>query len=729
MSDDMQEGYYDSAENIIKELRATFREEAYELLAELESSLLELEKKPDDKEQIGRVFRAMHTIKGSGGACEFREIAAFVHEIESIYDKIRSGKVNATPEIINLTLQARDQIKAMLNTYYLGGSIDEAKGASILASFKKLLAESAANLPVVPNPTKADKLPVDSKRIKTYRIRFRPSAEVLVQGTNPVNLLNELRELGMCRVVAQTEAIPCLEDFESQANYTYWDVILTTNRGINAIQDVFIFIKDAAEVKIEVIDEEGSLDNEMSYKYLGDILVERGDLASEDLQKMLKEKKRFGELLIETGIVPHAKVESALVEQQHVRDLRERRLGADATSSIRVATGKLDTLVDLVGELVTVQARLTQAALSSGLPVFLSIAEEVERLTASLRDNTMNMRMLPIGTTFSKFKRLVRDLSSELGKEIELTTDGAETELDKTVIERMSDPLVHIIRNSIDHGIELPSARTTAGKPRQGTIHLSAMHSGAHVLIRVHDDGAGLDTETIRDKAVEKGLIQANAILTDQELWELILTPGFSTARKVSGVSGRGVGMDVVKRAIDGLRGSLDITSVKGRGTTITLKLPLTLAIIDGFLTRIGAEHFIFPMWLVEECVELSPEDTSKTHSRRLAHVRGEIVPYIRLRDYFGFKGSAVGFEQIVIVSVDNKRVGLVVDAIVGEHQTVLKSLGKYYGDVKGISGATILGDGAVALVLDIPKLVQTVESEEMTRDRHQGTQQLPYGS
>jgi two-component system chemotaxis sensor kinase CheA len=310
-----------------------------------------------------------------------------------------------------------------------------------------------------------------------------------------------------------------------------------------------------------------------------------------------------------------------------------------------------------------------------------------------------------------------------------LTTDGAETELDKTVIERMSDPLVHIIRNSIDHGIELPSARTMAGKPRQGIIHLSAMHSGAHVLISVKDDGAGLDAETIRAKAVEKGLIQANAILTDQELWELILTPGFSTAKKVSGVSGRGVGMDVVKRAIDALRGSLEIASVKGTGTTITLKLPLTLAIIDGFLTRIGAEHFIFPMWLVEECVELSPEDTSKAHARRLAHVRGEIVPYIRLRDYFGFNGSAVGFEQIVIVSVDNKRVGLVVDAIVGEHQTVLKSLGKYYCDVKGISGATILGDGTVALVLDIPKLVQTVEREETTRDRHQSTQQLPHGS
>ncbi len=716
MNEDRREPDIDSPENIIKELRATFREEAYELLAELESALLELEKEPSDKEQIGRVFRAMHTIKGSGGACDFREVVAFVHELESIYDRIRNEKASATSEIINLTLQARDQIKAMLNAYYLGGSVDEANSASILASFKDLLAKTPESVTGVPAPSKASKPPEASKRTKTYRIRFRPSAEVFVQGTNPINLLNELRELGMCKVVAQTDAIPCLEDYEPQANYTYWDVILTTNRGINTIQDVFIFVKDAAEVKIEVIDEEGSLENEMSYKYLGDILVERGDLTPSDLQKMLKEKKRFGELLIETGIVPNAKVESALVEQKHVRDLREQRLGADATSNIRVATGKLDSLVNLVGELVTVQARLTQTALNSGMPVFLSIAEEIERLTASLRDNTMNMRMLPIGTTFSKFKRLVRDLSSELGKEIELTTNGAETELDKTVIERMGDPLVHIIRNCIDHGIELPAARTAAGKPRRGTIHLSAIHSGAHVMIRVKDDGAGLDSEAIRAKAIEKGLIQTDAPLTEKELWELILAPGFSTAKQVSGVSGRGVGMDVVKKAVDALRGSLDIASIKGRGTTITLKLPLTLAIIDGFLTRIGAENYIFPMWLVEECVELSPEDTSKTHARRLAHVRGEIVPYIRLRDYFGLGGSAVGFEQIVIVTVDNKRVGLVVDSVVGEHQTVLKSLGKFYCDVKGVSGATILGDGTVALVLDIPKLVQTVESEEVTR-------------
>jgi two-component system chemotaxis sensor kinase CheA len=719
MSEDQPETGIDSPENIVKELRATFREEANELLVELESSLLELEKAPDDKEQIGRVFRIMHTIKGSGGACEFHEIVAFMHEIESIYDKIRSGKIKATHEIIDLTLQSRDQIRAILNAYYLGGSVDEAKTASILAAFNELLARPVEHMAgEAPAPSKSSKLRQEPPRSKTYRIRFRPSAEALDQGTNPISLLNELRELGMCKVVAQTDAIPCLEDYDPKANYTYWDVILTTNRGMNAIQDVFIFVKDVAKVTIEVIDEGGSREDEKFYKYLGDILVERGDLTYEDMQKSLKTIKRFGEILIETGAVSTAKVQSALVEQQHVRELREQRHGADATASIRVATGKLDSLVDLVGELVTVQARLTQTAQDSGMPLFLSIAEEVERLTASLRENTMNIRMLPIGTTFSKFKRLVRDLSSELGKEIELTTDGAETELDKTIIERLGDPMVHIIRNCVDHGIELPATRIAAGKQRQGTIHLSAIHSGSHVLIRVQDDGAGLDLEAIRAKAVDNGLIQPDAGPRERELRELIFTPGLSTAKNVTSVSGRGVGMDAVKKAIDALHGSIEIESAKGKGTTITLKLPLTLAIIEGLLTRIGPESFIFPLSLVEECVELDAEDALRTHDRHLANVRGRIVPYISLREHFGIIRKPPTFEYIVITNVNGRRIGLVVDTIIGEHQTVLKSLGKFYQDVEGISGATTLGDGTVALILDIPKLVRIFEQQEVQLTR-----------
>jgi len=374
---------------------------------------------------------------------------------------------------------------------------------------------------------------------------------------------------------------------------------------------------------------------------------------------------------------------------------------------------------------VTVQARLNQTALSLGNEDLQSIAEEVERLTTSLRENAMNIRMIPIGTTFSKFKRLVHDLSSELGKEIELVAEGAQTELDKTVIERLSDPLVHIIRNSIDHGIEKPSVRSAVGKPPVGTIRLSAVHSGAQVMIQVQDDGAGLDAEAIRAKAAERGLIQADAVLNDQELKELIFAPGFSTARTVTNISGRGVGMDVVKRAIQNLRGSIDLKSAKGAGTTITLKLPLTLAIIDGFLTRIGSEHFIFPLSLVEECVELAPEESHEARGRHLIPVRGQLVPYIRLREQFNISKDKPPvpideedqqFEQIVITNVNGQRVGMVVDMVIGEHQTVIKPLGRVYRQADGISGASILGDGTVALILDIPNLISVVEREEARR-------------
>jgi two-component system chemotaxis sensor kinase CheA len=381
--------------------------------------------------------------------------------------------------------------------------------------------------------------------------------------------------------------------------------------------------------------------------------------------------------------------------------------------NIRVATSKLDVLADLVGELVTVQARLTQTALDSGMSTLISIAEEVERLTGAIRENTMNIRMLPIGTTFSKFKRHVRDLSAELGKEIELTTTGAETELDKTVIERLGDPLVHIIRNCIDHGIERPDERMKAGKPRRGEIHLSAVHSGAHVMISIRDDGAGLNTEAIRAKAIEKGLLPPDAPVSEQTLREMIVAPGFSTAAKVTDVSGRGVGMDVVKKAIDALHGDVEISSTRGAGTTITLKLPLTLAIIDGFLTRIGEENFIFPLSLVDECVELARENAFRKGGRHLIDVRGHIVPFIRLREQFTMLGDAPLIEQIVIARVENRRVGFVVDRVIGGHQTVIKNLGTFYKDVEGISGATILGDGTVALILDVPKLVHISEQEE----------------
>ncbi len=568
----------------------------------------------------------------------------------------------------------------------------------------------------------------------TYRIRFRPSHDIFIRGTNPIHLIDELKELGECKIVAQKDEIPGLAEINPEHCYTYWDAVLTTDQELNAIKDIFIFVEDDCELSIDIIDngshaDEGvDLNNTITehghitheefrqisgpHKKVGEILVERGDIKHDDLHTTLQKQKPIGEMLVEEGIVSHGKVESALVEQHHINETRKKQDKTETASSIRVASDKLDTLVNLVGELVTVQARLTQTAATKNDPELIPIAEEVERLTEELRDNTMSVRMVPIGTMFTKFKRLVRDLSGEMGKEINMSTEGAETELDKTVIERLNDPMVHLIRNSIDHGVESPDIRSTAGKPGQGMLHLSARHSGTYVLIEITDDGAGLDPEAIRSKAVEKGLIDPEAELSEKDIFELILTPGFSTAAKITNVSGRGVGMDVVKRNIEALRGYIDIVSKKGEGTTITLKLPLTLAIIDGLLVTIGGDIYVIPLAIVEECIELTDEDIERAHGKNMANVRGEIVPYINLREQFSISNGKPPIEQIVITEVDDHRVGFVVDDVIGEHQTVIKSLGSFYKDIQGLSGATILGDGTVALILDVPKLVQNAEKE-----------------
>lgn len=695
-------------------LREMFRSEAYELIGELESALLALEEAPDDKNVINRVFRALHTVKGSGGACGFDDVSRFAHEVETLYDAARTDRLAITREIIDLTLAARDQIAALFESYYQNKPVEQAVTARLISQVRDLMpegfmtpAKKAAD-PAVPGPP-----PSTAARQATYRIRFRPAQNIFHTGTNPQSLLDELATFGACRIVAQLGDVPALENLDPELCYVYWDLILTTDQTIDAIRDVFIFVQDLSDVKIEQLEVDGVLSGDEEYKKLGELLVERGDLSQEDIRFVTTEQKRFGELVVEKGLAPNDRVEAALREQQHVRDLRKQRLKVEELASIRVASAKLDTLVDLVGELVTVQARLSQVAAGADNALLLTIAEEVERLTAELRDTSMSIRMLPIGTTFNKFKRVVRDLSQSLGKSVDLVMDGSETELDKTVIEKLHDPLVHIIRNCIDHGIELPDGRAQAGKQRHGTIRLSAEHAGAHVLIRVADDGAGMDPGAIRSKAMENGLITADAELTERDLYALVLLPGFSTAREVSDVSGRGVGMDVVKQAIDALRGTIEIHSVRGEGTTITLSLPLTLAIIDGFLTRIAGKHYVIPLSLVEECVELREAATRTASGRTLLNVRSELVPYIVLRERFAISGVRQDIEQVVITKVNGMRVGFVVDHIVGGHQTVIKNLGRMYRKVEGISGATILGDGSVALILDVPKLVDGVEREE----------------
>jgi len=696
---------------------ATYREEASELLAELETSLLELEDNPQDNDLINRVFRAMHTIKGSGAMFGFDDIARFTHEVETVFDQVRNGKMQVTRCLLDLTLQARDQITSMLEASAGGPPADEANGQRIIDGLQQLLPQ-VTKLQQEPVASAPAAVSAEADTSRTYRIRFKPLPEIMLSGTNPISLLNELRDLGSCEVMAHLDTIPSLEQLIPEHCYFYWDIVLTTTRGTEAIKDVFIFVEDDCDLKIDLIDDGSAPDADAGYKKLGDILVERGDLSPVEMQKILSMQKRFGEILVEQGLVPASKVQSALLEQQQVKQARQERTtatpaAAEATLSIRVPAERLDHLVNLVGELVTVQAHLTQIAGNRHDNEISAVAEEVERLISELRDTTLNMRMLPIGSTFSKFKRLVRDLSAELGKEIDLETTGAETELDKTVIEKLNDPLVHLIRNSIDHGVEMPEVRKAAGKPTKGIVHLAAVHSGDSVLVTIRDDGAGLDKERIRAKAIERGLITATTELTDKEIYNLIFAPGFSTAQKVTSVSGRGVGMDVVKKAIEALRGTIDIASEQGKGSTITLRIPLTLAIIETLLVRIDQSYFVLPLTMVEECIELTRADVQASHGRHLAHVRGELTPYINLRNEFEIATNQPDIEQIVILSVNGKRIGFVVDDVVGEHQTVIKTLGKLYRDVRGISGATILGDGTVALILDPGLLMQSVALTE----------------
>lgn len=678
---------------------ATFRLEAQELLVQLEAALLDLEDRPDDRELIDTAFRALHTLKGSGSMFGFEALAAFTHHIENAFDQVRKGKQPPSGALISVALKAQDQMRALIEA---PDSADQSVSDQLLGQLnvvmgaaEALSAPTSAAVPAEPPP----------EGPTTWRIRFRLAPDAMAMGTNPLLLLDELRGLGSCDVVALTEAVPELRELDPLTCHLAWNVVLTTDAPRSAIDDVFIFVIDDMELKVERVEPEPNR--------LGDILVERGDMSVAAVQSALTAQPRLGQLLVNSGNVTEEQVASALAEQKHRRDAEASRNAAKAADSIRVPAERLDNLMDRVGELVIAQARLRQLVLSGDILHLKSVGEEIERLVNELRDTTMGIRTLPIGSLFGRYRRLIRDLSNDLGKDIALVTSGEETELDKTVIERLNDPLVHLIRNCVDHGIEPPEGRQAAGKPAQGRVHLSAVHSGAEVLIRIQDDGRGLDKARIRAKAEEQGLLAPDAKISDSDLYQMIFAPGFSTAREVTNVSGRGVGMDVVKRTIEALRGTIELDSAPGRGSVVTLRLPLTLAIIDGLLVRVGRGRYVIPLSAVEECVELGVEEDARSRGCSFLNIRDDLVPFLRLRDMFGTREAADPYQKIVIVSTGDLRVGLVVDQVIGDHQTVIKSLSALHSDVECFSGATILGDGGVALILDVAHLVEFGQERE----------------
>ena len=721
--------------------RQIFKEEAYDLLGELEGALLELEESPDDMDVVNQIFRALHTIKGSGSMFGFDDIAEFTHEVETVFDMVRNGDLHVTHTLCGLALKSRDHIKNMLDNSEEGEVVAPEEMEAILqglqavSSGETLSDDEGAE----PEPEVEESVASETDELHSYQIILSAREGAEVDEPMLESLFEELVKLGEFQVVTRPGDLPV----EAAEKGAFWELSLVTNVGQDNVRDVFFFVDADLTIEIKESGEGGGIqdigpapepsaailpevsedstpeveleseeENEDPPK-LGEILVESGEVSEDDIKEALKKQKPLGQILAEEGKVAPDKVAKAVQKQAEVKEKDAHKKRQEAMSSIRVAADKLDYLVDLVGELVIVQAQISQVVSERSDPAMTALAEELERLSDELRDSTLGIRMLPIGTSFSKFRRLVRDLSADLDKEIGLSTSGAETELDKTVIERLGDPLVHLLRNSIDHDIEVPEERKAKGKPEQGMIHLSAEHSGGEVLIRITDDGKGMSSDVIREKGIERGLISKDSELTEKELLKLIFEPGFSTAKEVTNVSGRGVGMDVVKRAIDSLRGTIDIDSKIDKGTTITIRLPLTLAIIDGLQVQVEDGFYVIPLSLVEECVELTRSDVEASDSgQRILHLRGEIVPYIHLRDWFDIEGESPPIEQIVITGVEGSRIGIVVDTVIGEHQTVIKSLSRVYKDVEGLSGATIKGDGSIALILDIPGLVRRVIAE-----------------
>ncbi|HXS40867.1 MAG TPA: chemotaxis protein CheA [Stellaceae bacterium] len=656
----------------------TFRQEAQDLLEQLEQALLDLEQAPDDHTLVDSAFRSLHTIKGSGAMFGFPDVAEFTHEFETAFDRVRKGDAPSSRKLIAIALAAKDHIRLLIDRPQ---DADPAVARAILDDLVRTVGSThraeSATPPAAETERRESAAPDGDAAIWHLRLRF--AEDVLIRGTNPLGLLDELRALGSCVVTALTADVPALEDMQADSCHLEWDVVLTTAHPKAAIEEVFLFVADDMELTIE-------------------------PLASPDVP----------------ALPPTASESDALPGASEAGEGRSRKPDAESghgaakmNTSLRVQAERLDELMDRVGELVIAQARLTQLATSSTDANIKSVAEEIERLASGLRDTTMGIRMVPIGSLFGRFRRLIHDLSRDLGKQVELATIGEETELDKTMIERLADPLVHLIRNAIDHGLEDPQSRKAAGKQDSGRIRLIARHSGAEVLVTVSDDGRGLDRNRIRAKAEEQGLLAPGTAITDAELYQFLFHPGFSTAKEISAVSGRGVGMDVVKRTIESMRGGIDISTTPGRGTEITLRLPLTLAIIEGLLVRVGNGRYALPLSAVEECVELSHDDDTRSQGRSFLNIRGDLVPFLRLREIFETETEADPYQKVVIVSSSDLRVGLVVDQIIGSHQTVIKSLSKLHADAETFSGATILGDGTVALILDIAHLVELGQARE----------------
>jgi len=679
---------------------AKFIEEATDNIKDLEDALLILDNEPENKELVERVFRAMHTIKGGGAMFGFQKLSDFTHHLENVYDLVREDKLNVTRDLLDITLQSVDHMKVLLSGDNLDSPAITAQHNDLIVKIKKIEELKGDTLDAPEKPEKES-----SSELKTYYIYFEPDKDIFNDGTNPLFLLDELHSLGDCKVFSHFNKVPEIDKIDVTKCYTYWEILLATREDVNTITDVFIFVEDQCQLEINEVAGYNILTNSSVVDEIAKIAAEKDDVGLSEIQRIIKKKTDSSENDLND-------IEKVIKKTGPLPSVKE-----NVISSIRVSSEKLDRMMNLVSELVTTQARLSLYADQTADSELMAIAENVQKLSRQLRDNAFDIVLVPIETMITRFQRLVRDLSKDQNKDVDFSAEGVDTELDKTIIENLTDPLLHILRNSIDHGIEPAEQRKKMKKPVQGKILLKAFYSGANVIIQISDDGAGIDPETIKNKAIKKGLISKDSTLSKKEILDLTFMPGFSTAENITDVSGRGVGMDVVKRKLAEIRGEVEIDSEVNVGTTLTIKLPLTLSIIDGLLVKIADNHYIIPLNAVDKIYATEHKNVVNTYNNMIV-LDGEQIPFYYLREEFDLPEGEQPVEQVIVVSYADQKIGLVVDEVVGEYQAVLKSLGKLYKQQEIISGATILGDGTVALVMDPNKIIAQFSetTEEKTK-------------
>lgn len=711
----------------------TFFAEADDLLNSMEAALLRLDEGDKDMETINEIFRAAHTIKGSAGLFGLDDIVSFTHIVENVLDRARDGKIVITSDLLSIFLPCRDHIAVLVEN----ARHEQENDAECLAQGKALLDSLQPWLEAAPQ-TAAASAPVTSSsptnssgteaNHEAWHISVRLGPDLLRNGMDPLSILRFLRSLGeITHITTITDHLPEFNDYDPEQLYLGFEITLVSNASQQQIEDAFMFVRDDSDIKL--IPPRSNIEAYVNLikslpenpQRLGEILVKSHAITFQELDAALATQKQqakttgavgmLGDILIEEQSIPAEIVNAALDKQKKISEKKT----SGENRFIRVDAERLDILINLIGELVINRQRVDLLSSKMGNPTLIEAVTSMGNFTEAIRDAALTLRMVPIGDTFQKFKRVVRDTAKSIGKEIELEIEGAETELDRSMVEKLNDPLMHIVRNAMDHGIEAIAVRQTRGKPDSGTIKLTARHDAGNIVIGIHDDGGGLDVERIRKKAIANGILEEGIHLSRQELFQLIFHPGLSTAEQVTNLSGRGVGMDVVKRNIEELQGGIEIESEIGVGTSFSIRLPLTLAIIDGFHVTAGHIDFIVPQNTILECVDLN--SLNHVQGQNCVNLRGEQVPYIRLREIFSLQPKDHSREKIVVVQFGEKRAGIVVDELHGEIQTVVKPMGPIFQALKGIGGSSLLGTGAVALILDIQQLIGFAINREHLRN------------